>query len=110
VVINPYGMYFGNTSTGIVGQGYFPFLSNSTSNTNLVYNGATISSGPFNSQTANVEGHFPDQLKVSFMCTQSALNAQGKVTASVFYTYPNISLTPTGAYTFDGTLAAITAA
>lgn len=63
----------------------YPFIAISSSNTGVVYNGATVTAGPFQSQVANMEGFFPDQCKVSFLCTQSALNAQGKITASVYY-------------------------
>jgi hypothetical protein len=81
----------------------------SSSNTGLVYSGGTQTSGPFSGQVANVEGWFPDQLKASFVCTQSALNAQGKITVGLYYTYPNNSLNfSAGVNTYNATLSAIT--
>lgn len=109
VVLNPYGMANGFRA-GSSTSSLYPFISLSSSNSNLVYNGSTQVDGPFYTQIANVEGVLPDMLKVSFMCTQSALQAQGKVTASVYYSYPNQSLTPQVTNTYDGTVAAITAA
>jgi len=53
VVINPYGMVAG-VYNGTTANAAFPFISVSSSNTSLVYNGATISAGPFNSQLANM--------------------------------------------------------
>ncbi len=79
----------------------------SSSNTGIVYTGTNYT-GPFNSQVANFRGYYPDQLNVSFVSTQSALNAQGKITAGLYYTYPNASFTPAATGLVDGTATAIT--
>lgn len=101
-------MFFLNNAAG--SNGLYPYCTVSSSNTDLVYSGATSSAGPFNSQKANVDGWVPDQLKVSFVCTQAALTAQGKVTCGVYYSPPNQSFIKNGTGTFDGTLTKITAA
>lgn len=108
VVINPYGMFLGNIAFGIVGQNYFPFASMSSSNTGLVYNGATVYSGPFVNQIPNASGFLPDQLKTSFICTQSVLNAQGKIHAGLYYSAPNATFEFSNLGTFDGTATSIT--
>lgn len=57
-----------------------------------------------------MEGFLPDQLKVSFISTQSPLNVQGKITVSVYYAVPNQSMTMISNSTFDATVATITPA
>lgn len=98
VILNPYALTFSATGIttavggfGLVNSYAFPFVSVSTSATNLCYNGATFYPGPFNAQIPNITGFFPDQLKVSFISTQSALNAQGKITVGLYYNYPNVT-------------------
>lgn len=101
-------MLFGNAgSVGTAAQDYYPFASMSSSNTGIVYTGTNYS-GPFSAQLANVRGYYPDQLKTSFISTQSALNAQGKITAGLFYTPPNASLQMSAAGILDGSAAAVT--
>lgn len=107
VVICPFMMPFGppviNTTTA-----WYPFVSVSSSNTNLVYNGSTNYSGPFNGQQANIIGFYPDQCKVSFQCSQSILNASGRIFCGVFYDNPNQSFALGQTGTFDATLTSIT--
>lgn len=110
VLINPYGMMFYGTGSGVAGQNFYPFAAMSSSNTSLVYNGATTYAGPFNGQIANLVGFLPDQCKVSYVSTQSALNAQGKVTVGLYYTAPNTSIQMGGGSVFDGSVAALTSA
>lgn len=88
----------------------YPYCTVSSSNTDLVYSGAASYIGPFNSQKTNVDGWVPDQLKVSFVCTQAALAAQGKVTCGVYYSPPNQTFVRNAAGTYDSTLTKITAA
>jgi len=107
VVINPYGCVFG-AATVTATQSTYPFIAISSSNTGVVYNGASMPAGPFFSQQGNIDGYYPDQLKVSFLCTQSSLNAQGKITASVYYQPPNVSFLQGLTGTFDATTTAIT--
>lgn len=98
------------TSNVAGSNGLYPYCTVSSSNTDLVYNNATSSIGPFNSQKTNVDGWVPDQLKVSFVCTQAALTAQGKVTCGVYYSPPNQSFVKTAAGAFDATTTKISAA
>lgn len=96
------------TTTGYgATSNFYPFASMSTSNTGIVYNGATLYAGPFANQTANIVAGFPDQLKTSFICTQNALNAAGKVTVGLYYSAPNASLQFNSGNTFDATTAAL---
>jgi len=92
VLINPFAACFGAGGAGVAGQNYYPFCSMSSSNTSLCYNGATITAGPFITQVPNMTGFLPDQCKASFISTQSALNAQGKITVGLYYDSPNVSL------------------
>jgi len=57
--VNPYGTVTGTITPG-VGNNYFPWLAMSQSAANLVYQGATISPGPFAAQVANIAGQYPD--------------------------------------------------
>lgn len=63
---------------------------NATSS-NLVYQGAALSGGPFSSQQATTVGWLPDSVKAYFQCSQSLLNASGRIYCGVFYQPPNIS-------------------
>jgi len=92
VLINPYGVMQNTGTVGLAGQFFYPYCAMSSSNTSLVYNGCTQTFGPFATQVANVTGFFPDQCKASFISTQSALNAQGKITVGLYYAAPNTSL------------------
>lgn len=87
--------------------GVYPFAAMSSSNTNLVYNGATVYPGPFNPQIANMIGYLPDQCKVTFQCTQSALNASGRIYSGIFYENPNTTFAMTN-YSYNATLTNIT--
>lgn len=63
----------------------YPFASTAASNLNLIYGPTTTHAGPFHPQVGNMIGYLPDQCKVTFQCTQSALNASGRIYAGVYY-------------------------
>lgn len=86
----------------------YPYAAMSSSLTNLVYSGATLYSGPFNAQFNNVVGYYPDQLKCMFQCTQSLLNASGRIYCGVFYENPNNTFAMNIAGIFDATTTFIT--
>jgi len=94
--------------TAPAGATAYPYMSISSSDTSVVYAGASTFAGPFNSQYANIDGWLPDQLKVSFMSTQSKLNVQGKITVGVFYSPPTNNFRMNSAGTFDGTTCVLT--
>jgi hypothetical protein len=112
-MLNPYAMMFPSTTVTAT-QPYYPFASMcpALNASNLIYSGAgqITYAGPFYSQIANVAGYYPDQLKLSFVSTQSALNAQGKITAALYYTPPNFSLQFGGTGTYNGLTSNITSA
>lgn len=72
-------------------QAWYPYVSINPINTNLVYNGSTYFNGPFNSVQGNTVGWLPDCVKTYFQCSQSLLNASGKVYCGVYYQPPNTS-------------------
>lgn len=74
-----YNNGLGSTATA------YPYLSVSTSITDNVYAGSPLFNGVFSGQVANIVGYYPDQMKLNFQCTQSLLNASGRIYCGVFY-------------------------
>lgn len=87
---------------------WYPYVSVSSSNTGNVYNGAFISPGPFNGQLASLTGWFPDQCKVQFQCSQSMLNASGRIFCGIFYQNPNLTFATGALNTYDALNTTIT--
>lgn len=87
---------------------YYPWAAVSTSNTNQCYAGATLYNGPFLGQVPSLVGYYPDQTKCTFQCTQSLLNASGRIYCGVFYEWPNQSFALNSLNTVDLTTTLIT--
>lgn len=68
-----------------------------------------MAEGPFFGQVNNAVGALPDQLKVSFQCTQSVMNAQGKILTAIYYDDPNSTFSMDVNGTYNATAATLTA-
>jgi len=100
-------MGYGNPTISTTTATY-PFAAMSSSNTNLVYNGASLYAGIFDSQSTNLVSIAPDMCKLLFQSSESLLNAKGRIYGAVYYQPPNKSFALSATQTFDATTTAIT--
>lgn len=87
VTICPFSMFFAGAA-GIAGDTFRCFLAISQSG--YAYTGVA-ENGPFRSMASQVSAYYPDQCKVSFVSTQSALNAKGRILMANYDESPNAS-------------------
>lgn len=88
IVVNPFSAVNGAFGSNL---SYLPFLAQSTLNSTYPYNNTQliVSTGPFNSQLANIINYGVDYCRVSFINTQAAIQCKGKLITSFFYQPPN---------------------
>lgn len=90
-------------------QLWYPYVSTNPISTSLVYNGATYFNGPFIAVQGNTVGWLPDCVKTYFQCTQSILNASGRIFCGVYYQSPNKTFDANATGAIDASVTNITA-
>lgn len=88
IVVNPFSAVNGAFGSNL---SYLPFIAQSTLSSTNPYNNAQsiVTTGPFNSQLANIINYGVDYCRISFINTQAAIQCKGKLITSFFYQPPN---------------------
>ena len=76
IVINPFSAVNGAFGSNL---SYLPFIVQSTLNSSFPYNNAQtiVTTGPFNSQLANIINYGVDYCRVSYINTEASIQCEG---------------------------------